>query len=59
MNAPYAASPKARFVAFVGAVLASFTVLGGTVFGMQAGQDEASAQMLALQRASVTSTASN
>jgi hypothetical protein len=56
MNANYTIPARARLAAFVGAVLASALVLGSTVAGMQP-KDEASANLVALHRVSVSATA--
>lgn len=55
MNASYTTPVKARVAAFVGAVLTSALVLGGTVAGMQP-KDEA-LHLIALERASASATA--
>jgi hypothetical protein len=50
MNATYTTPATARIAAFVAAVLTSVVVLGSTVAGMQP-RDDASASLVALQRA--------
>jgi len=58
MNANFTAPIKARAAAFAAALLASTTVLGATVFGMQPEQ-QAAAQVFALERVVVTAPAVN
>ena len=56
MNANYSTPATARIAAFLGAVLTSAIVLGSTVAGMQP-RDDANANLLALQRTTVSTTA--
>jgi hypothetical protein len=56
MNASYTTPATARIAAFVAAFLTSVVVLGSTVVGMQP-HDDASASLVALQRATVNATA--
>lgn len=56
MNANYTTPATARIAAFLGAVLTSVLVLGSTVAGMQP-RDDASANLLALQRTTVNTSA--
>ena len=56
MNANYTTTATARIAAFLGAVLTSALVLGSTVAGMQP-RDDANANLLALQRTTVNTTA--
>jgi hypothetical protein len=52
-------SMQARVVAFVGAVLMSTAVLGATVAGMQSGSQIESQQLVVLERATISATATN
>lgn len=59
-NATYTARPAtARFASFFLAVLASATVLGATVVGMQPGYDGAAPQVVALDTVTVTAIKAN
>ena len=52
-------STQARVAAFVAAVLMSATVLGATVGGMQAATQREAAQVVVLERATISATAVN
>jgi hypothetical protein len=52
-------SLQARVTAFVGAVLMSVTVLGATVSGMQGSAQLETAQVVVLERATISATAVN
>lgn len=54
-----AISIQARVAAFVGAVLMSATVLGATVGGMQGSAQLETAQVVVLERATISATAVN
>lgn len=54
-----AISIQARVGAFVGAVLMSATVLGATVGGMQGSAQLEAAQVVVLERATISATAVN
>ena len=56
MNANHKTPATARIAAFLGALITSALVLGSTVAGMQP-RDDANANLLALQRTTVNSTA--
>ena len=59
MNANYTTSLQARFAAFAVALVTSAVVLGSTVSGMQPRSDEASQQVVALERITITATRTN
>jgi hypothetical protein len=60
MTTTYNARPAAtRVASFVLAVLASASVLGATVAGMQPGYDGAAPQVVALDTVTVTATKAN
>jgi len=58
MNTAYTTSLKTRLIAFSVALLTSAVVLGSTVAGMQP-RDDNSANVVALQRVTVTATRMN
>lgn len=59
MRTNFAAPTKARFAAFVLALVTSITVLGATVFAMQPRDEGASPRLIALERVVVSAPAAN
>jgi hypothetical protein len=59
MKTNFATPTKARFAAFVLALVTSTTVLGATVFAMQPRYEGASPQLIALERVVVSAPAVN
>jgi hypothetical protein len=52
-------STQARLISFLAAALMSATVLGATVAGMQSGTQIESQQLVVLERATISATATN
>ena len=52
-------STQARVISFLAAVLMSTAVLGATVSGMQSGSQIESQQLVVLDRATISATATN
>ena len=52
-------STQARVVSFLAAALMSASVLGATVAGMQSGVPTESQQLVVLERATISATATN
>lgn len=57
MNANFAAPIRTRIAAFAAAVLASTTVLGATVIGMQRSDPHVGETVIALERVVVSASA--